>query len=70
MELFLLVITTPRSGPRGGKATPIQNRYIVMAESQAAALERAHEEMPGQIVETDHVAVLPCGADNRVMRAA
>lgn len=68
MELFLIVLSDPRVGPRGGKAKPSIDRYVAAGTSQDDALAAFKQECPGLITETTTVDVLP--TLSRVWRAA
>lgn len=49
LQQWLASITTPRTGPRGGKAKPIIERYIIAAESREAAMAALEAEQPAQL---------------------
>lgn len=65
---FLVVLTDERRGPRGGKAKPIVNTYVVAAYSREEALDVFRQECPNMILDTTDVSVVT--GDCRVWRAA
>jgi hypothetical protein len=65
LQAFLIILTDPRTGPRGGRAPDSVQKYVVTAASAEEARQLFDAELASQVTETTSVWIGPCGC--RVM---
>lgn len=67
-QLWMVTLTTERTGPRGGAAKPIIDRFVVSAQTQSQARDAFEADMPGYISAASHTSISPLAC--RTWRAA
>lgn len=57
VTLWMVTLTTERTGPRGGKAKPIIDRYVVAATTREEAAKAFESDMPGYMGSASHCTI-------------